>query len=187
MNYQKILELILDSNNFTVGGGSAASLAGAQGAALLAMVTRLSLNKGYQLSDGQYKKIIDELELLKGRLLNGAVDDSQAYLLIKNAYGLPKQTEEQKQLRRREIESAGYQAASVPLSNAKQCYRVLELAKQLENNYNSNAISDYQVAVSLIRVGIDGCKKNVDVNLPLIKDENKLTELRQQLSSIVIE
>ncbi len=185
MNYQAILELILDANDFTVGGGSAAALAGAQGAALLAMVTKLSLDKGYQLSDDQYNEIIDQLESLKTRLLNGAVDDSQAYLLIKNAYGLPKQTDEEKQLRRQEIQNAGYQAALVPLNNAKLCHRTLELAKRLEGNYNPNTISDYQVAVSLIHVGIDGCKKNVEVNMPLIKDESKLTELKQQLASIV--
>ncbi len=187
MNYQAILELILDANDFTVGGGSAAALAGAEGAALLAMVTKLSIGKGYKLSDEQYNQIIEELESLKKDLLQGCFDDSQAYLLIKNAYALPKETEEQKQARRLEIQNAGFKAASVPLENAQKCYRVLEIAQTLEGNYNPNTVSDYQVAVALVRVGVDGCKKNVEVNLPLIKDETKINALNQQLADMPLE
>ncbi len=184
MNYQSILELILDSNDFTVGGGSASALAGAQSAGLLGMVTKLSLGKGYKFSDEEYNNIIDELESLKNDLLQGCVDDSKAYLLIKNAYGLPKKTDEEKKARRLEIENAGYKAASVPLENAVKCARVLEIANLLEGNYNPNTFSDYEVAVSLVKVGIDGCKKNVEVNIPLIKDEKKINMLRKKMEEI---
>ncbi len=186
MNYQTVLELILNSDDFTVGGGSAAALAGAEGAALVAMVAKLSLGKEYGLSDEEYHDIINELESLKRALLEGSVEDTQAYLLIKNAYALPKQTEEQKEARRTAIRSAGFEAASVPLNNAKRCYRALQLANNLAGKYNPNTSSDYEVAVSLMRVGVAGCKKNVEVNLPLIKDEQKINGLKDQVAELVL-
>lgn len=171
MSYKDVMDKILDSENVTVGGGSAGAISGAMAAGLIGMVSRLSVGKGYKLSDRVYEELADELDKLSKELLKGAEKDTEAYLLIKNAFKLPKSTDEEKTIRSKAVSDAGIEAALVPKSNADKCDRVFTIASVLDGNYNENAGSDFVIGKNLAFLGKQGCILNIEANLSLIKDK----------------
>jgi methenyltetrahydrofolate cyclohydrolase len=175
---------ILDSHDFSTGGGSAAAIAGAMAAALVAMVVRLSLNKDYGLPPDEYTATISEAEELKEKLLGGAERDYAAFAYVKEAYALPKKTEEEKMNRAKMIEKAFIGAASVPAENASSCKRVYELTALLKEKSNPAAVSDLAVARDLSLAALKGCQENIRVNLPAIKDQVVIQQLQEQICAL---
>lgn len=166
-----IMDQIIDSKDFTTGGGSASAVAGAMAAGLVAMVARLSINKQCGLPDEKYEEVIQESDTIAHDLLLGAKQDAQAYMMIKKAYMLPKITEDEKEIRRQAIQKAGIEAALVPMENAEKCKKIYKLCLMLKERSNSNANSDLVGAEWLSKAGIEGCVLNIEANLSLIKDE----------------
>lgn len=185
MAYIDVLNNILDSRNVTVGGGSASAISGAMAAGLIGMVARLSINKNYGLPADKHMEIAEELDRLNKELLLGSEEDTKAYLLIKNAYGLPKSTLVEKEERAKAINAAGIVAASVPKDNAYLCKRILELGKSMEGKYNSSASSDFVIGMELAKLGVRGCILNIEVNLPLIKEEDIKKEIGSHLNKLI--
>lgn len=171
MSYIDVLDKILDTNDVTVGGGSASAISGAMAAGLIGMVARLSTGKDYGLTDRVYLELADELDKLSKELLKGSEKDTEAYLLIKNAFKLPKSTDEEKQTRSKAISNAGIEAALVPKSNSDKCSRIYTIANILEGKYNENAGSDFVIGKNLAHLGMQGCILNIEANLSIIKDK----------------
>lgn len=184
MDYKKIFDLILDENDFTVGGGSSSAIVGAMACGLMGMVANLSKGKNYGFSDNEYEDIIKELNEMKANFLQGAVDDNKAYMLIVNAYKLPKSTDEEKKIRKKTIQNAGIEAAKVPLSNALLNKKVNDIGKKLLNRSNPACITDLQAGIDLSYIGINMGKSNVKANLPLIKDENIVKNFEEKIKNL---
>jgi methenyltetrahydrofolate cyclohydrolase len=180
----QILHSILDSNDMGVGGGSSSALAGSMAAALVAMVAKLSINKNCSLHDEEYKKIAEEADLLKNLLLQGAQDDAEAYSLIKNAYQLPRATEEEKLKRDENMSQANIEATRVPYKNAKLASQVQELCALLVNNSNPNASSDLNVAELLAFASLMGCLANMQINIDSIKSASESQKFKEELEHL---
>jgi formiminotetrahydrofolate cyclodeaminase len=75
------------------GGGSAAAYAGAMGAALAAMVARITLKKEASEALQSY---IEETDNLRSDFLRLVDDDSAAYARVADAMKLPRKTDEEK-------------------------------------------------------------------------------------------
>ena len=89
------------------GGGSAAALAGAVGAALTAMVSGLTLGrKKYEAVQELALRAQAQADALRKRLLAAMEQDTQAFLQVSAAYAMPKQTPEEKQARSSAISPA---------------------------------------------------------------------------------
>ncbi len=181
MEYIQVIESILDSQNNVVGGGSASAISGAMAAGLIGMVARLSTKEERGIKVDEFLKIAGELDLLNKALLVGADEDTKAYLLIKNAFLLPKSRDSEKKIREQAIQEAAIVAADIPLKNAKRCMKVLEQGKLMMDHYNKNAESDYIIGMDLARLGVHGCVLNIKANLPLIKDQ----EIQQKYKDII--
>ncbi len=116
---KKSLSDVLDafsSSDPTPGGGSAAALAGALGASLLAMVaglpkTRSNTPEERAALDAARAKILE----LRARLIDLIDRDAAAYDTVVAAYRLPKGTDEEKAARKSAIQAALQLATSVPL------------------------------------------------------------------------
>ncbi len=77
----------------TPGGGSAAAHAGAMGAALVAMVARLTIGKKkYAAVEAQMKEILNQAERLRCELTAAVDEDSAAFEGVMAAFKLPKDT-----------------------------------------------------------------------------------------------
>lgn len=181
MSYIDVIDKILDSKDVTVGGGSASAISGAMAAGLMSMVARLSTKKDYGLTETKYLTIAEELDLLSKELLKGSEKDTEAYLLIKNAYSMPKSNEEEKATRSAAIREAGAAAATVPKENGYMCKRVYELGTSLEGKSNDAAFSDLIIGVNLAKLGIEGCVMNIEANLPMIKDEKTIEGFKEHI------
>lgn len=179
---------VLDSQDTTTGGGTAAAIAGAMAGGLIAMVAGLSIEKEGLAPKEYYLEIVAEADSLAEELLEGGYQDSLAFSSVRAAYRLSKSTQNEKIIRGEAIQAAWIQAARVPLNNAAACARLLKLADRLQGRSNQNAASDLVCAYHLARTGLLGCLANVKINLPSIKDSEIVMELEKisaELSALV--
>ena len=177
---------VLDPADNSTGGGTASAVAGAMAGALVAMVARLSLGKEGLEPEPFYEELSASAETLSTQLFNGGREDSQAFEAVRNAFRLPKGSDQEKSVRREATQAAWIHAARMPLANAERCRQVLELAMQLRGRSNPNAASDLACAIYLARAGMLGCLENVEINLPAIKDQQVAAELTERVSALSI-
>ena len=157
----------LGSAEPTPGGGAAAALMSAQGAALVMMVANLTIGKAeYAEFDELNRDILGEAEVLLGSLTDGIENDAEAFGKVTAAYAMPKTDEEK---RSAEIASASVLAAEAPLVVMEDTLAALRLAATLKGRSNKNLESDIYVAANCLYAGIKSAKLNVDANLPAIK------------------
>ena len=101
--YLDVFNKVVDSDDFTVGGGSASALAGAMAAGMASMVAKLSMAKPVNLTQEEYTAMSKELDELAQTLLKGSEQDTEAYCMIKDAFALPKSTDEEKEVRKQAV------------------------------------------------------------------------------------
>jgi methenyltetrahydrofolate cyclohydrolase len=182
-DYEVLLK-ILDPEDNSTGGGSASAIAGAMAASLAGMVARLSVGRESMESEAYYREKNSQLVRLSATLLNGSRLDSEAFGDVQQAFRLPKETDGEKEIRRRRIQAAWIKATHIPLDNARYCAETLALAQSLVGRSNKNAASDLTCAIYLARAGGLGCLDNVEINLAMIKDETEASELAGQATLI---
>lgn len=174
----------LASGEATPGGGAAASLAGALGAALVSMVCNLTIGRErYAATEAEVRAIRDEATALLHRLQRGIDEDAAAFDEVMAAYKLPRATDDERAARSATIQEATYRAALTPLALAEASAAVVELAERALGKTNTNVTSDLAVAALLGVVGLDGAAVNVEVNLAALKDEGRKTELATRLAA----
>jgi len=153
------------------GGGSAAAYAGAMGAALVAMVARLTIGKkSYQAVQAQMNEILKQAERLRAELTEAVQADSVAFEAVMAAFKLPKKTEKEESDRNMVIEEATIGAAQVPLKVAQNAVSVMNLAERAVALGNLNAITDAASAVTLAHASLTAAGYNVRINVASLSD-----------------
>ena len=176
----------LASDAPTPGGGGAAALSGAMGAALVSMVCNLTIGKkNYEAVSDDLKKTLAKAEELRAALTRGVDEDVVAFNSLMGAYGLPRATDEEKATRAAAIQAALKEATLAPLHTCKICFEVIELSREAGEKGNLNVISDAGVAVLAANAGLRSCALNVFINAKAIKDrdfaEKQLAEVNALL------
>ncbi|GAB6067746.1 cyclodeaminase/cyclohydrolase family protein [Methylothermus subterraneus] len=170
----------------TPGGGSAAALMGAMGAALVSMVANLTLGKPkYQALEGEMQALLQRAETLRERLAGAAEADIAAFDEVMAAYRLPKATETDRAHRQRAVQAALKAAAEVPLTCAHLCAEVLELCRQAAERGNPNAIIDAGVGALAAHAALKACALNVAANLNAIEDSDFTQACRAELDLVL--
>jgi formiminotetrahydrofolate cyclodeaminase len=178
----------LASGDPTPGGGSAAALAGALGAALAAMVANLTIGrKRYVEVDTQMQAVLREAETLRGRLTALVAEDANAYEQVRAAYRLPKESADDLAARSAAIQAAMQGASMTPLETMRACIAVLRLAEQAATLGNVNAATDGAVGALLAQAGLRGAALNVRVNLGGIDDRDFAAASEQEVASLLAE
>jgi len=176
------------SGSPTPGGGSVAALAGSLGAALTSMVCNFTVGKKkYADVEAEVSQILSEAEDLRAKLQDLTVEDTQAYGQVSAAYGMPRETPEEKAARSEAIQKALKVAMQAPLEAAVCCHKVLKLNEPLVEKGNQNLISDVGVAVLLAESAMRSAILNVEINLSYIKDEKLCQETREKLRPMLTE
>lgn len=147
------------------GGGSISAYVGAMGIALGTMVANLSAHKrGW---DEQWEKFSDWAE--KGKhfheqLLNMVDEDTLAFNSIMDAFGLPKKSTEEKEIRTKAIQQATKYAIEVPLRVMQLCFESMEVMKAMAEFGNPSSVSDAGVGALAANAGVKGAFLNVKIN-----------------------
>jgi glutamate formiminotransferase/formiminotetrahydrofolate cyclodeaminase len=175
----------------TPGGGSAAAHAGAVGAALVAMVARLTIGKKkYAEVEARMRAIAEEADTLRHELSQAVSRDAAAFKAVMMAMKLPKDSDADKAARAQAMEAAIHQAATVPLEVAQGCAQVAELAAEMVETGNANAITDGAAGAEMAAAGLRMAELNVLINAQSAKDssavkawQETLTTQRQRLAN----
>ncbi len=170
------------------GGGSVAALSGSLGAALVAMVCRLTIGrKGYEAVDAEMQTILPRAEALQRELADLMQADTDAYTRVMDAYKLPKNSDAEKLARTQAIQAALQHASAVPLRVAELCEQVLELARPVAEYGNKHAASDGGVGALMAEAGLRGAAFNVTINLGSIQDEKFVRTHRARVAQLIAE
>ena len=165
----------LGSSHPVPGGGSAAALAAAMGAALVAMVAELTIGRpAYAEHEATITKLRTGATERQAELLALAQQDADAYDVVVQARRLPKESEVEVAARSAALAAAMREAARIPLRVAVVAAEVLGLAERIAPIGNRNAVSDAGVAAQLAAAGLRGAVLNVRINLPYLADDDPL-------------
>lgn len=170
------------------GGGSAAALVGALGAALVTMVANLTLGKEkYAEAQDDMTKVKKSAERLQNELEELVTLDAEAYAAVAEAMKLPRATEAQKTERTRVLQTALKGAAEVPLRVAEAAAEVARLTFPAAEKGNLYAVSDAAVAVVMADAAAQSAALNVRMNLAWIDDEDFKRETRARAEKVLSE
>jgi formiminotetrahydrofolate cyclodeaminase len=164
----------LGSGSPTPGGGAAAGVAAATGAALIAMVGHLTIGKeGFEDLDARMRTIVETADAEREAFLTLADQDAKAFESVMASFKLPKETDEEKASRTLKIQEAYEAAAAVPLQLAQRSVQLLELAEDATALGNPHAASDGYSAGTLLFAAALSAMANVRINAAGLKDRSK--------------
>ena len=176
----------LASKASTPGGGGAAAIMGAMGAALTSMVCNLTVGKkNYEEVDEEMQQALIKTEGLRARMTDMIKADVDVFDRVMAAYGMPKETDDEKAARSTEIQEALKEATDVPLACAKLAREVMELSQPVAEKGNKNVISDSGVSVLAAYAALRSAALNVYINIGGIKDEAFAKDRAQQLEEVL--
>ena len=163
---------LLASDAPAPGGGSAAALEGALGAALTAMVCGLTVGKKkyaefQELAEEAQKKATD----LKARFVDVMDRDTEAFNVVSAAFGMPKATDEEKAARSAAIQKGLEGCTKTPFEMMELAVETLELTASILGKSNDSAASDLGVSALSLRAAIQGAWLNVLINIGSLKDQ----------------
>lgn len=167
----------LGSSDPVPGGGSAAALAAAMGAALVAMVAELTIGRpAYAEHESTMRYLRFDALDRRTELLGLAQGDATAYDAVVRARHMPKDSEAERAARTGALQEAMLEAARIPLRAAVVASEVLDLAARIAPIGNRNAVSDAGVAAQLAAAGLRGALLNVRINIPYLADDEPLRQ-----------
>ncbi len=162
----------LASSSPTPGGGTAAAIALGQSAALACMVCDLTIGKDKWKSGWAIAGKVSDIAIpLFTRSLELASEDSAAFDQVMAAFKMPKDDDEQIEMRRTEIRRATLEAARTPLETARLAFELLSALPELATLGNANAVSDVGVAALLASTACKGALMNVEINLSSLPED----------------
>ena len=159
------------------GGGSISAAVGALGAALGSMVANLSAHKrGW---DDRWEEFSDWAE--KGKLAYNSLllmvdEDTRAFNRVMDAFGLPKESPDQKAERKKTIQEATLKAIEVPFQVMKLAVDALDLLEKMAEIGNPNSASDAAVGALCLRTAVSGAHLNVLINAVELSDPSLVEE-----------
>jgi len=169
----------------TPGGGSVAALMGSMGAALVSMVANLTVGKKkYESVEQEVKKLLVDSEALRLLLEEAIEKDVEAFGQVMAAYGLPKDSTDERAVRTEKIQEALKDAINAPMECAMLTAKVIPLCKEIAKVGNVNIISDAGVAVLAARAAFKSAELNVYVNVSSLKDREFASKKIDQIKEL---
>jgi formiminotetrahydrofolate cyclodeaminase len=176
----------LASNLPAPGGGSAASLSGALGAALVSMVCNLTLGKkGYEGVQSEIQALLAKSEALRQEMTDLLEADVAAYTAYSQTAKMARETDEEKASRAAAMQSALKNATMVPMRIAEVAVKIMDLCMPAAERGNRWAVSDAGVAILMAEAALRSAALNVLINLGTIKDADFVAEKRAHLDGLL--
>jgi len=177
---------VLASKEPIPGGGGAAAYVAAIGMALGNMVGSLTVGKK------KYADVQDDIIALKAKSDNLQKDllelvrrDAEVFEPLSKAYGLPKDTEEQKAEKGKVMEAALKEAAAAPLDIMKKCCEAIDLHQEFADKGTAIAISDVGCGVACCKAALMAASLNVFINTKAMKDRPYAEEINAKTQNML--
>lgn len=177
---------VLASDAPAPGGGSTAALAGALGAALTAMVCRLTEGrKKYEEFQGHVLEVKEKATALQAKFIDVMDRDTEAFMVISNAYGMPKATDEEKAARSAAIQAGLVKSTETPMEMMELAAETIALTESLLGRFNTASASDLGVGALTLRTAVQGAWLNVLINIGSLKDTALADQYRTKGQALV--
>jgi len=177
---------VLASNAPTPGGGGASALVGAVAAALSNMVGSLTVGKKkYADVEDEIKALMEQTTALQNELLDLVLADAEVFAPLAAAYGMPKETEEERAEKDRVMEQCLNDACSVPIKIMEACCKVIDLAAAFAEKGSRLALSDAGVSAVLAGAALEGASLNVFINTGSMKDRMNAAALEARANGML--
>lgn len=162
---------VLSSKAPTPGGGGASALVGAAGVALGNMVGALTVGKKkYKDVEEEIKEMMAASTELQNQLLDLVQKDAESFEPLAAAYGLPKDTEEQKEEKERVLEAALKGACEVPFEIMEKCCQGIDLCGEFAEKGSVMATSDAGAGAIFCKAALQAASLNIYINTKSMKD-----------------
>lgn len=170
------------------GGGGAAALVGAAGAALGNMVGSLTIGKKkYAAVEADILIMNRRAAALRKRLEGLVQADADAFTPLAAAYKLPKETPEQQAHKAAVLEAALEEACAVPLEIMSACCEGITLAAEYAEKGSVMAVSDAGCAALFCKAALQAAGLNVSINTRLMADKAHAAALNAQAEAMLAE
>ncbi|HPA12499.1 MAG TPA: glutamate formimidoyltransferase [Bacteroidales bacterium] len=167
------------------GGGSISAYVAALGVSLGTMVANLSSHKrGWDDRWEEFSDWAEKGQALKDELLLLVDEDTHAFNLIMNAFGMPKSSDNEKLLRTKAIQEASKYAMEIPFRVMQKSLESMEIMKAMALTGNPNSASDAGVGALCARTAVKGAFMNVKINAAGIDDHAFVTNLLEKGAAI---
>ena len=177
---------VLGSEAPVPGGGGAAALVGAVGVALGNMVASLTVGKKkYADVENEMISLGSKANILQSELLELVEKDAKAFEPLAKAYGLPKETEEQKAEKARILEEALRIACTAPIEIMEKCCIAIDMQREFALKGSALAVSDAGVGVEFCKAALKGASLNVFINTKAMTDREYAERVNRQTNAIL--
>lgn len=158
---------VLASKEPVPGGGGAAALAGALGAALCSMVGNFTVGKKkYAAVESDVKEMLEKAKVLREQLLEQIDADAAAFAPLAKAYGIPKDDSSRDAI----LEEATLNACKAPREIAVLCCQTIDLLNEMLDKGSTMLISDVGCGALLCKAALESAAMNVFINTKALKN-----------------
>lgn len=172
---------LLAAKTSVPGGGGAAALAGALGAALCSMAGNFTTGKQkYAAVEADIQALLAKAEALRLRLLELVEEDAAAFAPLARAYAIPKDDP----TRGMALESAALGACEAPLEIAERCAEAVGLLEEMLEKGSAALVSDVGCGAALCRAALECAAMNVYVNTRLLRDRTQAARIDARMDGL---
>lgn len=168
------------------GGGSACAAVAALAAALGEMVAHLTAGKKkYAQYEEDVQRVLAKAPALRQELMELADEDVKAFEPLSRAYGLPKETEEEKAYKEKVMAETLRGASLVPLRMMEKVSEAVALLEEMAVKGSRLAISDVGVGAAFAGAALKGASLNVFINTRMMKDRKQAEEFNEKANRLL--
>ena len=179
---------VLASKAPVPGGGGASALVGAIGMALGNMVGSLTVGKKkYADVEADIIALKEKATALQADFLRLVEADAEAFEPLAKAYGMPRETEEEKAEKARVMAIVLKDACAVPMEIMEKCCEAIDVIEEFAAKGSALAISDAGVGVTFCKAALLGASLNVFINTKLMADRARAAALDARADALLAE
>ena len=177
---------VLASKAPVPGGGGASALVGAVGMALGNMVGSLTVGKKkYADVEADIIALKEKATALHADVLRLVEKDAEVFEPLAKAYGMPRETEEEKAEKARVMAIVLKDACSVPMEIMEKCCEAIDVIEEFAAKGSALAISDAGVGVAFCKGALLGASLNVFINTKSMADKEYAAELNAKADNMI--
>lgn len=168
------------------GGGGASALVGAIGTALGNMVGSLTVGKKkYADVEADIIALKKKADALQKDFLHLVEEDARVFEPLSKAYGMPKDTEEEKAEKARVMEIVLKDACSVPMEIMRKCCEAIDIIEEFAAKGSIIALSDAGVGAAFCKAALLGASLNVFINTKSMANREYAESLNKEAEEMM--